>query len=428
MNTPWPAQLWVNGKCEHAEGVAMFRVGDRGFLTAEYFGYDKTDQPIVIIEPDAEDARLVMEETRASIPIWNIRSSDKARTQYSGVNMPVIKAYELEIQGWLGGSEETQMPVANITLTNLPELHFPRSTLHAPDEDSDYFTMRGVTSRNAVLTLEAEDWKINLMESRANLGHENARVYHAALRKKDGSLFTLCEASMEDSILDALYKFLSFQCGRWITISTILCAPADPKDWVVERAWTGRLIHTGSLPRSGWTATDWRKWPKLFQEFWKQYTNENSQEHLKHAVHHYVECQRVFDDNTIDYALVAAQSTLQALVRWWNDLEPKVRFGRPPRSFKDLLMKSVCKAKLGNDNSMIADADEIERVVKKATNLRNDIDHGRGGNLEDHAQVVVAHGMYYQDLARLLILAKLGDRGRNGRGNIYGPTFTEKPE
>ena len=108
---------------------------------------------------------------------------------------------------------------------------------------------------------------------------------------------------MEDSILDVLYKFLSFQCGRWITISTIVCTPANPKDWVVERAWTGRLIPRGNQPGSGWTATDWMKWPKLFREFWKQYTDENSHEHLKNAIYHYVECHRVFDDDTIDYAL-----------------------------------------------------------------------------------------------------------------------------
>lgn len=428
MNTPLPAQLWVNGKCTHAEGVAMFNVGDHGFLTAEYFGYGDTDQPELFIEPDAGDARLVMKETQVSIPIWSIRSSYKARTMYSGVNMPSIKAYELDIQGWLGGSGDTQMPVANITLTNLPELHFPSSTLPAPDEDRDYFTMRGVTSRNAVLTLEAGDWKINLMESRANLGHQNERVYHAFLRKKDGMPFTLSEADMEDSILDALYKFLSFQCGRWITISTIVCAPANPKDWVVERAWTGRLMPWGNQPRSGWTATDWMKWPTLFREFWKLYADENSHEHLKNAIYHYVECQRIFDDNTVDYALVAAQSTLEALVRWWNGLDMHFRFGRGDHSFEDLLIKGVQKAKLGQDNVVTADTDEIRRIVKKASSHRNYIDHGRGGNLGDRVQAVVAFGMYYQDLARLLILSKLGDHGRNGRGNPYSPTFKEMPD
>ena len=42
MDTPWPAQLWVDDECVHQEGVAMFNVGDLGYLTAEYFAYDNT--------------------------------------------------------------------------------------------------------------------------------------------------------------------------------------------------------------------------------------------------------------------------------------------------------------------------------------------------------------------------------------------------
>ena len=42
MDTPWPTQLWVDGECVHQEGVAMFNVGDLGYLTAEYFAYDNT--------------------------------------------------------------------------------------------------------------------------------------------------------------------------------------------------------------------------------------------------------------------------------------------------------------------------------------------------------------------------------------------------
>ena len=41
MDTPWPAQLWINDECVHREGVAMFNIGDRGYLTAEYFAHDK---------------------------------------------------------------------------------------------------------------------------------------------------------------------------------------------------------------------------------------------------------------------------------------------------------------------------------------------------------------------------------------------------
>ena len=55
----------------------------------------------------------------------------------------------------------------------------------------------------------------------------------------------------------------------------------------------------------------------------------------------------------------------------------------------------------------------------------NNIDHGRGGNIGDHAQVVVAIRMYCHNLAQLLILAKLDDRDHDSRGNIYGPKFMD---
>ena len=406
----------------------MFNIGDRGFLTAEYFGYDDADAPIATIEPNAHDVHLVMDATKVVVPIWHIRPNHKGRTMYSGISMPAIAAYELDIHGWLGSSQGTRMPMASITLTNLPDLHLPRTTLPAPDEERDSFTMKGATSRNAVLTLEAGGWTINLGESRANLGNENARVHRAALRKQDGSLFTLSESDVDCAILDALLKFLSFQSGRWITKSTILCAPVDPRDGFVERAWTGQLTHFRNQHHSSWTAADWMNWPKLFQEFWRHYTDEKIRQHLIHAVHHYVEQQQVFYDGTIDYALVAAQSTLQALTRWWNDLCPDYRFGPPGPTFEDLLLKAVTRANLGKDDCAAVDLDEVRRVAKKAADYRNDIDHGRGGNVGEHMQDVVGYTMYHQGLARLLILASLGDRGRDARGNFYSPTFVEVPE
>ena len=424
MNIPWPAELWVDGERKHGEGIAMFNIGERGFLTAEYFGYDDADLPLVVTLPDFKNASLVMGESQAAIPVWNMRSSPKTRTIYSRVGMPAINGYELDIQGWIGGSRDTQMRSATITLGGLPDLHLPRTTLPAPDDDHGSFTMRGTTSSNAVLTLEAGDWRARLQESQANLGHGHPRVHHVVLRKKDDSPFCLRESLAEEPILDSLYKYLSFQCGRWITLSTILCAPSDTDDWVVQRAWTGRLIPPVQRHESSWTATGWMKWPNLFEQFWRQYTSEDSREHLENAVHHYVECQSVFHGGAIDYALVAAQSTLQALVRWWNELDASHRFdGRRNRHFKEELPEAVEKAELGRDSGMDADICEIRKVEKKARGYRNDIDHGRGGNILGRSQEVVDCGMYYTNLARLLILAKLGDRNRDARGNLTGPSF-----
>ena len=40
MEIPYPAELWVDGTRYHEDGTAMFNVGDKGYLTAEYFSYD----------------------------------------------------------------------------------------------------------------------------------------------------------------------------------------------------------------------------------------------------------------------------------------------------------------------------------------------------------------------------------------------------
>ena len=427
MDTPCLAQLWVDGSCIHQEGVAMFNVGEHGYLTAEYFGYDNAEYPQMTFLPPDGKAKLIMEATGKVIPVWDARPSRKASTRYSRVELPTIKAYALDIQGWLGKPQETQMRSASITLTGLPDLRLPKSNLPAPDEEHEIFTMRGLTSRNAVLVLEADGWIIRLSESRAHRRNDSSPLYHALLTTTDGSLFTLGEDDAQDSILDALNRFLSFQCGRWITISTIMCAPPHPKDWVVSRGFTGRLVPPLSQLENDWIASEWREWPMLFREFWKQCTGSESRHHLRHAVHHYVECQKIFAESAIDYALVAAQSTLQALVRWWNDLDTSFRFGSRKPTFRDLLVTAADKAELGMDRGAALDVVELREVSKRATKLRNDIDHGRGGDVADYAQSVVALGRYYHNLARFLLLAKLGYRGLDTRGDFYSPSFVERP-
>ena len=425
MDTPWPAQLWVNGACVHQEGVAMFNIGDQGYLTAEYFAYDNTRwADFTLLGIETGQAHLVMADADAVIPIRHIRTNPKARTMYTGVTMPDLKTYNCDIQGWIGGSEDTEMPFAGMTLTNLPDLRLPRITLLASDEDHDLFTMRGTTSRTASLKLTADDWNIELAESRSPEVRDTPQVYHAALTRKDSSLFTLQSDNVDNSIVDALYKFLSFQSGRWMTLSTITCAPVDPADWVVERAWAGKLTPQVQYG-SDWTATDWQKWPTLCQAFWNQYADAASHEHLKHAVYHFVECQRIFEEGAVVYSLVAAQSTLQALTRWWTDLEPEHRFDRRGPTFRDTLIKAVGKAELGRDSGKVVDEKEIESVLEKASAHRNDIDHGRGGNIGDHAQTIVALRMYCHNLARLLLLAKFNDHDRDARGNVFGPKFTD---
>ena len=431
FNVPWPAELWIDGSRQHQEGVAMFNISDHGFLQAEYFGYDN---PLGSVPWMRSEAKLVMESTQVSIPISMVSGNPKTGTtwlepspqgdRWQPEATPPIKSYDCEINGWIGGSSDTKIRAAHITMLGLPDLHLPHTGFYAPDEDHELFTMRGTTSRNAVLKLEAGEWSIQLTESRSNVTRPE-RLYHATLAKQDGTPFTLSD----EKILYALGNFLAFQIGGWVTFSTIVCVPVDPNNWAVERARVSKLTSTATRShQSVRPATDWQKWPSLFEQFWNQYTDLSSCDHLTNSVYHYVEAQRVHNDGSIGQALVAAQSTLQALTRWWNDLDMDFQFGSGPKNrFNDLIINAVKQARLGEDNGVEIDENELQAAINKASDYRNAIDHGSGGNIEGREQSIVNYQMHHHNLARLLILAKLGDHDRDARGNPNGPKFTESP-
>ena len=75
MGIPYPAELWANGVCQHQDGAVVFTVSDRGFLNAEYFGYDNYMDPLlaVSIGIDQTDAKLVMKDTRFEIFFLHLR-------------------------------------------------------------------------------------------------------------------------------------------------------------------------------------------------------------------------------------------------------------------------------------------------------------------------------------------------------------------
>ena len=89
-------------------------------------------------------------------------------------------------------------------------------------------------------------------------------------------------------------------------------------------------------------------------------------------------------------------------------------------------MKAVEEAELGKDNGLQIDEREVENVIGNAMKYRNDIDHGRGGEGIIDTRKIIAHRLYCHNLARFLLLAKLGDHGRDVRGNIYSPSFVER--
>ena len=497
MEIPYPAELWVDGKCEHEHGTAMFSIGDRGLLTAEYFGYDNVWNKLEWRGMGFAhlDAKLIMKDTRVEIPIWWISASPKTRTWHS-VPMPAIVAYKCEIQGQLG-DPHSEMNSVSMTIAGLPDVGLGQMTTRIPEENTavENLILRGFKRQAGLLKLDAEEWQVELTASYSSDNKDARPLHHINLSQKDGSPFRL-PRDIDTSIIDALRLFLAFQCGRWVNIPTIVCNPVftttekhlvlqegetsedalsavrkyrasddwheamnelndslqkirgfedvsgahilgihtrgeqatitfskgDPKTKLV---WVGQMTPHDVSRNNSWTATEMPMWPSLFKEFWNRYNEPDSHEHLRNAVNHYVEAQRVFDDSSIGQALVAAQSTLQALTRWWNGSDIDDKFGPPGPTFDHLLIKGVREAKLGQDSGVIIDEEVLRARIKVAAEYRNDVDHGRGRNIEGHEQSVIDHRMHHHNLARLLILAKLGNRNRNARGCFAGPVFLE---
>ena len=424
VGVPYPAELWTNGECRHRNGTAMFNIGEHGFLTSEYFAYDGFSMSPLSIGLQQVTSKLLLTATGIEIPIWALNQGQKARTMYS-FSMPAVQTYQCEIQGWVGASSDSLMRSAAMTLTDLPDLRLYSSGTNLPEKDThlEAITLRGYETRKTVLTLTAGDWQIQLTDGGSYPHQDAPPLYQARLSNSADSTFTLPDDLFTNSIIGALYKFLSFQSGRWIGIPTIVCAPADPEDWIVERSWVGPLRPRKPRSRSNWTATDWQKWPNLLKEFWEQYSDTNSRRHLNNAIFHYVRSEEMLQNDPVE-ALATAQSTLQALTRWWTGRPEDDHFARG--EFQKELPKAVSNAQLGMDKSKTIDYNQLTRTMAKAGTYRNAIEHGRGGSIQTEAQSIVGCQMHYQNLARLLILAKLGDRDTDQRGNWAGPIFIDK--
>ena len=496
---PYPAELWVDGKCVHSDGTAMFSIGDGGLLTAEYFAYDNVLNSSVTagIVIQRLDVKLIMKDTRVEIPTWWISNSPKARTRHN-VPMPVVVAYKCEIQGRLG-NPDSEMKSVSMTIAGLPDIHLGQVTTFIPEEDTavENLTRRGFKKQIGVLRLEAGEWNIELTASHADDATDAWRLHHINLSRKDGLPFVLGD-DIDNGIINALLRFLAFQCGKWISAPTIVCNPVFSrvaKDLTLREGETsdkvlsavrkfmasedadleamdelnnsiqsahgfedisgadilgvytsdeqatitfGKGDPTVKLVWVGWmsprdisrddkrTATEMQTWPTLFSEFWKQYNDERSTKRLESTISYYVNSSQLFYDGSIHQSLVAAQSTLEAIVRWWNGLSENFFFSRRDgERFKDHLLKAVCKAELGKDRSKTIDKEELSKVIDRATAYRNKIDHGHAVNLDADIQIIANCQMYYHNLARFLLLAKFGSRDTNPMGYFVGPGFEE---
>ena len=224
MEIPYPAELWANGNAKHTDGTAMFSIGDRGYLTAEYFGYDVAE-PLEWLGMGFRrlDAKLVMKDTQVEIPVWWISSSQKARAWHS-VPMPPVRAYKCEIQGRLG-HRYCELNSVSMTVARLPDVGLGQRTSSIPDEGTaeENLILRGYAKRTGVLNVEAGEWQIELSGSYAD-DEGRHPLHHIRLRRADASPFSLPE-DLDSSIINALTRFLSFQCGRWVDVPTIVCNP-----------------------------------------------------------------------------------------------------------------------------------------------------------------------------------------------------------
>lgn len=430
MDIPYPAELWVEGQQEHEHGTAMFSISGGGFLRAEYFGYDNDpgERWWRFMGPGRNEGELVMKDTGVKSPIRRLAYSPKNLIS-SDVSMSEAAAYEGLILGHIG-DPYSEMQSVTMTISGLPNVHLGRVTTPVPDESTNVesISLHGFKRMKGGLDFEAGEWRIGLWESYQVDQTAGRPLHFVNISRKDGKPFFLGD-DINTGIIGALRKFLSFQCAGLITIPTAICHPVRIENEVaiIKSAWVGQLSSREESSGNPLTATDVEKWPSLFEEFWNLYSEEDSSTHLINALYHYQEAERVYKTGSIGQALVAAQSTLQALARWWNDKPIEFKFGPPGITFDQLLPRAVAKAELGKDSGREIDQEALKDAIEKARRFRNDIDHGRGINIERNIGEVVALRMHHQDLARMLILAKLGTRYRDARGNMAGPKFTEQP-
>ena len=429
LDIPYQAELWIGGKPKHKHGVASLHIRENGYLTAEYVAYDADGMSdhMGISVLGKNDYKVVILDTQVEIPVYPISTSGtKARTLYTTTAVPNVVVYEGRVTGWLGSSED-EVESVTMLMTDFPNIRMPSRTNIVPDKPIDgILSLRGTETSNAVLTLDAGDWSVEFHQPGSD-GDELADLLSVArVSKKDGTPFVLDDT--ENNILTALRMFLSFQSGSWINTALISGHYSDAPSRRAELAFLGRLSTPGYSGGSAWTASDYDKWPAMFSEFWKLFNSEPRGARLRNAIDHYVLSSAVLQNpQSATYGIVPARSTLEALVKWWNGKPYDFHFGGGDSDrFIDLLIEAIGRAKLGRDSGCRIDVDEVKAVIQRGTQLRNTIGHGSAGRIADKELTsVIAIQLYLQNLARLLISAKLGLRDRHPRGSFYSPKFIE---
>ena len=429
LDTPYQAELWIGGEPKHRDGVASLHLSEQGYLTVEYVAYDGSGMSdhLGLSLFGENSCKVMILGTDVEIPVYAIStSSTKARTLYMETAVPNIVVYEGRVTGWLG-NPGSELESVTMLMTDFPDVGMPSHAASVPDRPiNEVLTLRGKQTTNAVLTLNAGEWTVEFHQPDPVDDARSDLLSVANVSKQDGTSFQIDDT--EHNILTALQIFLSFQGGAWVNTALIACHHRDGPSGIGELARLGRLSATGYAGNSYWTASDYYTWPGMFARFWTLFNRDRSAGRLLNAITHYVSSSAVFQNpQSATYGIVPARSTLEALVKWWNDLPYDFEFhGEDDNSFVYLLLRAIERAKLGRDVGATIDIEEVKAVIERGTHFRNTIDHGSAGRIVDEdLERVIALQLYLHNLARLLISAKLGLRDRHARGSFYSPKFVE---
>lgn len=429
LDIPYPAKLVSKDEIASESGSVVFRLDERGLLIAEYFSYDVQIGDIWAVPENQSDVtrfvRLV--DTGVEIPIRFVNASNKTSRIYTRVEMPLVKAFECGISGWIG-DPCAEMTLVNATLDGCAILQLPqikeKTILGVGEGDNRLSTTAYYDSRTTkVIELMVGGWETSIRslseDNRDSLSDEPP--YQISIRKYDDSKFELTEESEFLQLMQVLRLLFSFSSERWVEYSTIY--GGIPKAWphVARRAFIGRFASRGWSEKRVVNISELKEWPVLFQGLW----NSRKLPQMHSALTHLISCGDRSKAGAFSYQdVVDAGGALEAAIRLWNNLPVSHRFfgGKKGDSLKTQLVKVVSEFEMGDQK---LDRNEVFKVVEQAFDYRHVLGHGSGGEIfrsrSDEGRRVFAYQQYLYYLARLLVLAKLG--GSTGHPGIrwYAP-------
>jgi hypothetical protein len=439
LGVPAYADIQIMGYNPYDSGVAECNIDDHGELRVDYTGFGcqysliawildrQVARDFPAIAERSEGDKLIMRgDTAVEIPLsilvddgWN--SSGKF-TQPTGKHHGYIR-------GWIGGSSSAKMRLARLTYQIPHDLGLTDGDTRSSDKDCGDFTLQVATLRDWALNLRAGKWRIQIQQSRQQCGPPPSWLYHVTLTRQDEAPFTM---SNDEPILEALRSFLSVMVGAWCYPSTILCFPVNVSD-IVERVAVGKLAQHDASNQNSEKVVTCRLWPRLFEQFWALWTHDDpeQQKHLSLSIHHYMASQNRNPESSddVEQAYSDISAAKEAVSRWWNGFPTDYQHGKPNLRTKESLFKAVKNADLGKDDNAKIDMKALSALYsgkRSAMNLRNVIAHGSDRNIGWEHDDILKCLMHDQNLVRLLILAKLGYRGREDKIYRTGPAFLNR--